>query len=144
MSQLVASFGGGTNSTAMLIEMVRRQERVDAVVFSDTGCERPDTYRHISEFSDWLRNHGYPEIVTIRSEGKYRTLEAECLDKKRFRAPRLALLRVQINTNAAPSINGCVNKAGMMSLLLLVLTPMSRDVLSLGIGQKTHIQNAIH
>lgn len=34
---MMVSYGGGTNSTAMLIGMVERGERPDAILFADTG-----------------------------------------------------------------------------------------------------------
>jgi len=42
----VVSFGGGTNSTAMLVGMWERGERPDAILFADTGGEKPHTYQH--------------------------------------------------------------------------------------------------
>ena len=80
----VVSFGGGTNSTAMLIEMHLRGEQVDAVVFADTGAERPDTYQHVKLFSGWLVNHGYPAIDIVRNDGMHGTLESECLTNRRL------------------------------------------------------------
>jgi hypothetical protein len=83
---IVASFGGGVNSTAMLIGMVERGERCDLIIFADTGGEKPHTYEHIKEFSVWLKAHGMPAILTLRglqpqqiSDG---TLEQECLRRK--------------------------------------------------------------
>lgn len=86
---VVVSYGAGTNSTAMLCEMVRRAWPVDAVVFSDTGGERPETYAHLREFSQWLVQHGYPEITIVQTQTKVgdvpvQTLEAECLAAKRL------------------------------------------------------------
>lgn len=75
----VVSYGGGTNSTAMLIGMWERGIPADLILFADTGGERPETYLHISEFSEWLKSHGMPEIVIVRSTGK--TLEQDCLDR---------------------------------------------------------------
>lgn len=43
----IVSYGAGMNSTAMLVEMVRRGEECAAVVFADTGGERPETYEHL-------------------------------------------------------------------------------------------------
>jgi hypothetical protein len=77
----VVSYGAGTNSTAMIIEMVRRGISIDAVVFADTGAERPATYDYVVLFSEWLVSHGYPSIVTVRNDGKWRTLENECRSK---------------------------------------------------------------
>jgi len=42
---IMVSYGAGTNSTAMLVEMVRRGEHVDVITFADTGGERQETYR---------------------------------------------------------------------------------------------------
>ena len=80
----VVSYGAGTNSTAMVCEMVRRGETIDAIVFADTGGERPETYAHVLDFSAWLVAHGYPAIVTVNKKTKVgdeivETLERECL-----------------------------------------------------------------
>lgn len=75
----IVSFGGGVNSTAMLIGMYERGIPCDLILFADTGGEKPETYAHRDEFSVWLVNHGYPPIITVREERW--TLEQECLDK---------------------------------------------------------------
>jgi hypothetical protein len=77
---VVVSFGGGTNSAAMLIEMVRRGVKPDLIMFADTGGELPETYAFVAAFSAWLKANGMPELVTVRSTGK--TLEQDCLDRK--------------------------------------------------------------
>ena len=61
---VVVSYGGGTNSTAMLIGMVERSEPVDLILFADTGGERPGTYAYVDLFSGWLRERGYPATVS--------------------------------------------------------------------------------
>jgi hypothetical protein len=76
---VIASYGAGTNSTAMLIEMVRRGERVDAILFADTGGERPATYGYLRLFSAWLRSQDAPAIQTVRKGGRAETLEQNCL-----------------------------------------------------------------
>lgn len=73
---IVASFGGGVNSTAMLIGMVERGETCDLILFADTGGEKPHTYEHVSEFSKWLEFVGMPPITTVAES---QTLEADCL-----------------------------------------------------------------
>ena len=77
---VVASYGGGVNSTAMLIGMVERHEPVDLILFADTGGEREQTYKTVEQFSKWLKSVGYPEIITVKATGK--TLEQDCLDRK--------------------------------------------------------------
>lgn len=74
----VASFGGGTDSTAMLIGMWQRGEKVDLVLFADTGGEKPHTMEHIQRFSSWLVDRGMPEITIVRES---KTLEQDCLTR---------------------------------------------------------------
>lgn len=82
----IASYGGGTNSTAMLIGMALRGEAPPhAILFADTGGERPEIYEFISTFSDWLIKQGYPPIAVVkkvRRDQSVYTLEQDCLDKK--------------------------------------------------------------
>lgn len=72
---VVVSFGGGTNSAAMLIEMAGRRVVPDLILFADTGGETPQTYKFVSDFSTWLTEHGMPPIVIVKDGRK--TLEAE-------------------------------------------------------------------
>ena len=74
------AYGGGVNSTAMLIEMWRRGMRPDAILFSDTGGERPETYAFIDESSYWLQDRNFPEITVLPIVSK--TLEQDVLDRK--------------------------------------------------------------
>jgi hypothetical protein len=77
---VVVSFGGGTNSAAMLIEMTRRGVKPDLIMFADTGGELPETYQFVLDFSDWLVDRGMPEVVLVRSESK--TLEQDCAERQ--------------------------------------------------------------
>ncbi|AMV31307.1 Phosphoadenosine phosphosulfate reductase family protein [Pirellula sp. SH-Sr6A] len=78
-SKSVVSFGGGVNSTALLVGLYEREERPDAVLFADTGGERPETYQHVRRMSEWCVGVGFPEIVTV---SKGITLEQDCLDRE--------------------------------------------------------------
>lgn len=55
---VLAAYGAGVDSTAMLIEMVERGERIDAVLFADVGAERPATYAFLDLFTAWLEARG--------------------------------------------------------------------------------------
>lgn len=66
---LVANFGGGVDSTAMLIELVAQGRRPDYILFADTGAEHPETYTHIAYFSQWLVAQGFPAVTTVRRYG---------------------------------------------------------------------------
>lgn len=82
----VVSYGGGVNSLAMLIGMHERLMAPDAIVFSDTRGEKPETYDHIERhLRPWLTSIGFPELTVVCRADSDRTktgdasLEAECL-----------------------------------------------------------------
>jgi len=78
---VVLNYGGGTNSTALLIGMGERDERPDLVIFSDTGGERPETYDYLDTMSEWLkREMGLPLTVVrwTRKDGSFVPLEDWC------------------------------------------------------------------
>lgn len=81
----VVSFGGGINSTAMLVGMVEQRVKYDLALFADTGGEKPETYEHVETMNEWLVARGYPPIETVRyvpqrfKHEAYSTLEGNCL-----------------------------------------------------------------
>lgn len=77
---VISSYGGGTNSTALLIECVKRGIRIDMILFADTGAEKPHTYAYVEYFSKWLVSKGYPAIKTVRDANT--NLEKDCFDRK--------------------------------------------------------------
>jgi len=82
---LVVSYGGGTNSTAMLIGLHDRGIRPDAILFADTGGEKPATYAHINAMQKWLGKNDFPLITIVKKvdlNGDVLTLEENCLRKK--------------------------------------------------------------
>lgn len=88
---LLVSCGLGVNSTAALVLLARLGDRPDAVLFADTGGEKPETYVFRDTLSAWLRSAGFPEVTTVKrttdharqkNELKYDTLEEECLAKR--------------------------------------------------------------
>lgn len=82
---VLAAWGAGVDSTAMLIELIERGETVDWVLFADTGGERPATYAFVDLFREWLRTHGVPSTIVrytasnFKNWPAYRTLEENCL-----------------------------------------------------------------
>lgn len=78
----IVSYGGGTNSTALLVGLLERGERPDAITFADTGSEKPHTYEHLLTVSEWCIANGFPGVQTIRGQQpqmiKDGSLEAEC------------------------------------------------------------------
>src|ERR1035438_359327 len=88
----VASYGGGVNSTAMLIGLAERKEVVDLILFSDTGGEKPETYHYVAKMSEWCKKNLGHYITTVskstKRQGRHHapgyalTLEQHCLDTK--------------------------------------------------------------
>lgn len=96
-SPVVVSYGVGVDSTAMLLNLARRKERPDLIVFADTGAEKASTMAYIPVMEDWLAAVEFPPLTTVRrngchgKHGYYETLEQECFTKKMF--PSLAYHR---------------------------------------------------
>jgi hypothetical protein len=75
--KVIAALGLGTDSVAMIVEMVNRKLPIDLILFADTGGELPRTYFYLKIFNEWLRSQGYPGITVVRRltrEGKIETL----------------------------------------------------------------------
>lgn len=78
----MVSYGGGANSTALLIGLHQHRIPVDLILFADTGAEHPHTYAYLDVMDDWLKDHGMPPITRVYKttrDGKRLTLEDECL-----------------------------------------------------------------
>ena len=58
MAKIVVSFSGGKDSTWMLLEMIRRGEHIDEVVFFDTGWEFPQMIAHVEKIKKLVEEHG--------------------------------------------------------------------------------------
>ena len=76
----VVCFGGGTNSTALLVGLQERGIRPDLILFADTGSEKPHTYQNIDVVSEWCASVGFPEITVVRVTGEL--LLENCLRRK--------------------------------------------------------------
>lgn len=83
---LVVSYGAGVDSTAMLVEFVRRQIRPEYILFADTGGEKDETLAFLPVMDAYLRKVGFPGITVVRHAPRdfkhwppYSTLEENCL-----------------------------------------------------------------
>ena len=84
---VAVSFGGGLNSTALLVRWVKEgYPPPHRITFADTGSERQETYDHVSRFSEWLVSQGMPAILITRKGGRVETLEQYCLRTKHLPA----------------------------------------------------------
>lgn len=79
----VLAFGGGVNSVALAVRMVRERMPLDYILFSDTLGEKPETYQYFSVLNEFLRRSGYPEI-TVLPPYRYEGLYGECIRLKRL------------------------------------------------------------
>jgi hypothetical protein len=82
---LVVSYGAGVDSTAMLVEFVRRGIRPDYMLIADTGGAKPKTLAFLPLMGAYLNATGFPPITTVRYEPRdfthwppYHTLEENC------------------------------------------------------------------
>lgn len=79
---ICVNWGGGVNSTAVLVLFHQASLRPDVIVFADPGSEWPETYRYRDEvLQPWLASIGFPPVLTLRGrEGtqKGAGLRAEC------------------------------------------------------------------
>lgn len=81
---LVASYGIGQDSTAMMFEFLRRGIRPDKIQSADTGirdAEKPETYEHADRMDALFRKWWGIGIDWCRTAGMYKGLEDNCLQK---------------------------------------------------------------
>jgi 3'-phosphoadenosine 5'-phosphosulfate sulfotransferase (PAPS reductase)/FAD synthetase len=62
----ILSFGGGVQTTALAILVAQGKVKADAVVFADTGAERPGTYDYMNSYTKPLLKESGVEFVTVR------------------------------------------------------------------------------
>lgn len=79
---VVVAYGMGVDSTAMLIGWhARGLQRPNAILFADTGSEKPETYAYLPIINEWLARVGYP-LVTVLKRNSPRagdtSLHGEC------------------------------------------------------------------
>jgi len=90
------NYGGGDNSTAVVVEWIRRGLPVPSgVFFADTGGEKPHTYQAVRDVSAWAEERGWPVFQTVRwirkvgkHAGTFRSLEETSLEREEL--PSLA------------------------------------------------------
>lgn len=70
MAKIIVSFSGGKDSTWMLLEMIRRGERIDEVVFFDTGWEFPQMLRHVAKIQRLVEDNDII-FTTLRPEKSF-------------------------------------------------------------------------
>lgn len=106
------AYGGGTNSTAMLIGCYQRSITVDRILFADTGCEQPYTYEFLPIMDEWLRKHGMPQITVVTyvdRDGNRLTLEQECLRSQTLPSLAYGFKKCSLKHKLGPQEKFCNN-----------------------------------
>lgn len=67
-SGVVVCYGGGVDSTAMLIALKDAGIRPDKITFADTGAEKPETYDTVRLMDDWLVKNDFPTVTWCRKK----------------------------------------------------------------------------
>jgi hypothetical protein len=110
----VIAYGGGTNSTAMLVWMYEQKIKPDLIIFADTGGEKPHTYDHIKKVNAWCHAVSFPEIIITKKRGKIyvgETLEENCLRKKMLPSIAYGYKSCSLKYKVQPQDMYCNNNA---------------------------------
>lgn len=79
----ILSYGGGVNTVALMLLLIKGKKPLDEVVFADTGAEVPETYAYLKTAKEYLHDHDIPfRTVSKRIEG--RDLYKTCWHRKVF------------------------------------------------------------
>lgn len=108
----IVSYGGGTNSTAMIIGMYQHHIPIDLILFADPGAEMPETYEYLPVMNRWLKEHGAPEITVVSctdQNGDRLTLEQECLRSGTLPSIAYGYKKCSLKHKVAPQDKFCNN-----------------------------------
>lgn len=110
----MVSYGGGANSTALLVGLHRHRIPVDLILFADTGAEHPHTYAYLDVMEHWLKERGMPEITRVYKttrDGNRLTLENECLKSGTLPSIAYGFKRCSLKHKIGPQDKFCNNYA---------------------------------
>lgn len=71
--KIVLCFGGGVDSTALIVVLCAAGIRPEAITFADTGGEKPETIAHVERMSQLLVSWGGPPVSVCRKRTKVDT-----------------------------------------------------------------------
>ncbi len=74
----IVSFGGGVNSTALILGLHEMGLKPFAILFADTGGEKPGTYAHVEAMRKWCDEHGMPTVTRVAQKI---TLQDDCFER---------------------------------------------------------------
>ena len=79
---LIVSCGLGVDSVAMIVELHARGVPIAAILFADTGSEKPETLAYLPLLNAWLRDRNLPRVEVVKyrqNHGRYDSLGGNCL-----------------------------------------------------------------
>lgn len=80
---IAVCFGGGVDSTAMLVALKRAGIRPHIITMADTKGEKRRTYEHVERMQPVLKSWGFPQIDMVEYKTKpdtgYDSLEGNCV-----------------------------------------------------------------
>jgi len=88
------AYGGGTDSTAMILACHEKGIPIDLIIFSDTGGEKPHTYQYLNIMDEWLERNNYAKIARV---APYMALYEQCIKYKAL--PSIAFGRKQCSVD---------------------------------------------
>ena len=111
---VIVCFGGGVDSTAMLIALHRAGIVPDAITFADIGGEKPETYQHVRRMDAYLEGFGFPLVDWCKNETTdrviYSDLEGNCVENQTLPSLAFGMKSCSIKWKQGPQdyfIKGC-------------------------------------
>jgi len=111
---IIVCFGGGVDSTAMLVALKRQGIRPDLITFADTGSEKPDTYDHVRLMDEWLESVGFPLVTWCQKNTMpstaYDDLTGNCIDNETLPSLAFGMKSCSIKWKQGPqdyAVMGC-------------------------------------
>ncbi|MBW2690666.1 MAG: hypothetical protein JRC99_12130 [Deltaproteobacteria bacterium] len=113
-SPVIVCYGGGVDSTAMLIAMRDAGIVPDLITFADVGGEKPDTYHYVRSMDSWLVKNGFPKVTWCKKittdRVEYSDLEGNCVDNETLPSLAFGMKSCSIKWKAGPQdyhVKGC-------------------------------------
>jgi hypothetical protein len=110
---LTMAYGMGVDSTAILVEFVKRGIVPDLILFADTKGEKPETYAYLPIIQEYLAAHAQPpiQVVTVTRTSKHESLEAECLTNETLPSLAFGMKSCSLKWKVGPQNKFCNNWA---------------------------------
>lgn len=103
----IATYGGGVNSTAMILLLMKQEIKLDHIIFADTGGEKPSTYEYIKYFNAYLLSKNYTPITIVKrsdkSKSKDLTLREEIIRRETLPAIAFGFKTCSLKWKIEPS-----------------------------------------